>query len=216
VRLEEVGIKGGTLHATVRIENATGHKLPTAYPSRRAWIRFSVLDGDGTPVFESGRLKADGSIAGNDNDRDPDRYEPHRRVIDDPEQVQIYEAIMADPDGNVTTGLITAIRYVKDSRLPPHGFDKTTAGNDIAVQGAAMDDPDFTSGGDATRYEADVSGARGPFTVRAELMYQPVAFRWAHNLAGYDAAEPQRFVRMYEQLSDRSAILLAAGEAAVD
>jgi hypothetical protein len=33
--------------------------------------------------------------------------------------VQIYEAVMAGPDGAVTTGLLTAVRFVKDNRLLP-------------------------------------------------------------------------------------------------
>jgi len=41
--------------------------------------------------------------------------------------------------------------------------------------------------------------ARGPFKVEAELWFQPIGFRWAHNLAPYKAAEPQRMVRYYEE-----------------
>jgi hypothetical protein len=45
--------------------------------------------------------------------------------------------------------------------------------------------------------------------VTAELLYQPVGFRWAHNLASYKAAEPQRFVTYYDQASRQSAIVIA-------
>ena len=45
-----------------------------------------------------------------------------------------------------------ASRYLKDNRLLPHGFDKRTAEPDIAVHGAALDDPDFTGAGDRVRY----------------------------------------------------------------
>ena len=55
----------------VQVENLSGHKLPTAYPSRRAWLHFAVRDGNGRVVFESGALNPDGSIVGNDNDEDP-------------------------------------------------------------------------------------------------------------------------------------------------
>jgi hypothetical protein len=45
-----------------------------------------------------------------------------------------------------------------------------------------------------------------------ELWYQPVGYRWAHNLAPYKAAEPQRFVSYYESASRKSALILAKAE----
>ena len=66
--------------------------------------------------------------------------------------MQIYESVMVGPDGAVTTGLLTALRYVKDNRLLPHGFDKRTADKDVAVHGDAEGDADFTGGGDRIRY----------------------------------------------------------------
>ena len=59
-------------------------------------------------------------------------------------------------------------------------------------------------------YRVDVTNAIGPFTIDAEVWYQSIGFRWAQNLRGYTAAEPQRFVRYYEQMAPASAIRLAA------
>ena len=215
VEAEAVRRSGTSLEAVIRIRNKAGHKLPSAYPSRRAWLHVTVTDSDGTVVFESGRLRSDGSIAGNDNDEDPRRHEPHHDVLDDPSKVQIYEGILADPDGRVTTGLLTATHYTKDNRLLPTGFDKTTAAEDIAVQGAAADDADFAGGGDVVRYRVDMQGADGPFTVEAALWYQPIAYRWARNLAPYDALETRRFVRYYESMAAQSGVVLDRDRAEV-
>jgi hypothetical protein len=197
----------------VRVENLGGHKLPTAYPSRRAWLHVVVRDGSGHVVFESGALNADGSIVGNDNDEDPLKYEPHYREITRPEQVEIYEPILKDSEGRVTTGLLHAVGYLKDNRLLPHGFDKATAVTDIAVTGGAADDPAFTDKGSTVRYAVSTGDATGPFKMEAELWYQPIGFRWAHNLAPYNASEPQRMVRYYELAARKSAMVLARAEA---
>jgi hypothetical protein len=174
----------------------------------------TVRDGSGEAVFESGALDPAGWIAGNDNDADPDRYEPHYTTITAPDQVQIYEAIMADPSGAVTTGLLRAVRFAKDNRVLPRGFDKATAEDDIAVQGAAAADADFAGGSDRVRYSVDVAGREGPFRVEAALRYQPIAYRWALNLDPYDTPETDRFVRFYTAMSDESAVTLASAEAA--
>ena len=82
-----------------------------------------------------GRSIADGSIVGNDNDADPLRFEPHYSEITSPQQVEIYEPILKDSEGRVTTGLLHAVGYLKDNRLLPTGFNKSTAEKDIAVTG---------------------------------------------------------------------------------
>ncbi|HEY1987067.1 MAG TPA: hypothetical protein VGG85_16755 [Terracidiphilus sp.] len=197
----------------VHAENLTGHKLPTAYPSRRVWLHVTVRDQQGRAVFESGALNADGSIVGNENDADPSRFEPHYTEITKPDEVEIFEPILGDSQGHVTTGLLTAVNYLKDNRLLPSGFDKRTATHDIAVVGGAGEDKNFTDKGSTIRYVVDTSSASGPFHVEAELWYQPVGYRWAHNLAPYKAAEPQRFVSYYEAASRKSAVALAKAEA---
>jgi len=201
----------GRLNLEVVVTNRAGHKLPTAYPSRRAWLHVELRDANGKLLFTSGALRPDGSIDGNDNDRDPRAFEPHHRAIETPEQVQIYEAILLDARSQVTTGLISTVRYAKDNRLLPRGFDKRSAGADFAVRGAAEDDPDFEGGGDRVLYRPLLpADAAGPFQVKVELLYQPIGFRWAHNLGGYRAAaEPARFLGYYTAMSGSSATTLA-------
>jgi hypothetical protein len=213
VSVSDVEVNGGTLHALVTVQNMTGHKLPTAYPSRRAWLHFVVRDADGQVVFESGKLREDGSIVGNDNDDDPAKFEPHYSKIERADQVEIYEDIMQDQSGHVTTGLLHAVSYVKDNRVLPTGFDKKTAPGDIAVVGGAAEDANFTGGEDRVEYSVWVGNARGPLKVEAELWYQPIGFRWAHNLLMYNAMEPQRFVRCYDSLALSNAVLLAHAQA---
>ena len=87
----------------------------------------------------------------------------------------------------LTTGLLSGARYVKDNRPLPRGFDKTTASDDIAVRGEASADPNFGSAGDQLRYVLDLPTAPGPLTIGVELRYQPIGYRWAQNLGGYDA-----------------------------
>ncbi|HEX6203837.1 MAG TPA: hypothetical protein VF100_12605 [Thermoanaerobaculia bacterium] len=205
----------GEVAVDVTVVNLAGHKLPTAYPSRRAWLHLVVRDAAGAVVFESGAPRPDGSIAGNDNDADPAVHEPHHDAITAPGQVQIYETILAAPDGTLTTGLLTATGYAKDNRLLPRGFAKTAAPADVAVHGTALADADFTAGGDRVRYRVAVGAAPRPLRVEARLWYQPIAHRWAENLAAYDAAETARFVRMYRAVAGESAIVLAAAEVAV-
>jgi cytochrome c551/c552 len=197
----------------VHVENYGGHKLPTAYPSRRAWLHVVVRDSSGRVVFESGALNPNGSIVGNDNDEDPLKFEPHYREITSPDQVEIYEPILKDSEGHVTTGLLKAVGYLKDNRLLPHGFDKATAEKDIAVTGGAADDPNFNDHGSTVRYVVSTAGATGPFQVEAELWFQPIGFRWAHNLEPYHADEPQRMVRYYESAARKSAMVLAKAQA---
>jgi hypothetical protein len=196
------------LEEAVTVINLGGHKLPTAYPARRVWLHVVVRDRDGRTVFESGALNADGSIVGNDNDADPSKFEPHYREIRRPDQVQIYESILGDVNGKVTTGLLFAASYLKDNRILPRGFDKSTAAPDIAVRGDALADPDFTDRGHIIKYSVELGHAAGPFEVDVELWYQPIGYRWANNLKPYDAEEPRRFTGYYDATGAGGAVLL--------
>jgi len=210
IAIDNASVAAGRLQADITVQNLSGHKFPTAYPSRRVWLHVTVKDRNGATVFESGALDPTGLIRGNDNDADATKYEPHYTEITAPDQVQIYEDIMVDQTGKLTTGLLSAVRYVKDNRLLPRGFNKQKADAEIAVQGTATQDQDFVAGGDKIRYSANLAAnAQGPFQVEAELWFQPIGYRWANNLKPYNAEEPKRFVGYYESMSSGSAVRIA-------
>jgi hypothetical protein len=208
IAIPNATFRNGRVEADISVINLGGHKLPTAYPSRRVWIHLTVRDRNDRLIFESGAFNRDGSITGNDNDEDPLRFEPHYAEITNPDQVQIYESVMGDPEGRPTTGLLTALRFIKDNRLLPRGFDKQSADAQIGVVGEALSDPDFGSEGDTIHYVVEMGNAQGPFRVEAELWFQPISYRWAMNLKPYEVMEPQRFVRYYEAAAEHSAIVL--------
>ena len=172
-----------------------------------------VTDAAGAVLFESGGLRPDGSIIGNDNDVDGTRFEPHHATIEREDQVQIYEDIMVDSGGVPTTGLLRGVRYIKDNRLLPAGMVKAQASDDIAVRGDAQSDADFDGGGDRVLYRVDARNARGAIKVEAVLQFQSIGYRWAQNLRAYDAAEPRRFIGYFEATASASAEQVASATA---
>ncbi|MDX1643756.1 MAG: hypothetical protein R3244_05295 [Thermoanaerobaculia bacterium] len=216
VHLEEVRWLPEGIEIAVVVENLAGHKLPTAYPSRRAWLHLVLTDAAGRTVFESGAFSRDGSIEGNDNDGDAASWEPHYERIRTADEVQIYEAILLDVDGEVTTGLLSGLDYGKDNRLLPRGFDPRSAPREIAIHGRATSDDGFAPGSHQVLYSPHLGTFTAPLRIDVELWYQPIGYRWAENLASYEAAETARFVAYYRALAADSAIVLARDSMAVE
>jgi Cytochrome c554 and c-prime len=106
-----------TAFVEARLVNLVGHKFPSGYPSRRAFVRVFALDADGDTLFQSGAWDGTNELVGHDA-----TYEPHYDVITQPDQVQIYEMVMGDVNGDVTTVLERAASTIKDNRLVPQGF----------------------------------------------------------------------------------------------
>ena len=206
VVIERASMAGAALEFDIAVRNLTGHKFPTGYPSRRAWLHVTVRDREGRVLFESGRVTATGLVQGNDSDAASSGFEPHYDEITRADQVQTYESVMGTPAGAPTTGLLQATQYLKDNRLLPRGFEKATAAPEIAVYGAAAVDPDFTGEGDRVRYRVAAAAAA---VVEVELRYQPISYRWAQNLASYKAAEPKNFLEYYNAVAPASSVVVA-------
>ena len=191
-------LSGNKLIIKVLVTNKTGHKLPSGYPSRRAYLHVVVTNERGEIVFESGRLNSDGSIQGVATDEDTATFEPHYNAITKADQVQVYEAIMEDSDGNVTHTLLRANDYAKDNRLLPTGFDKTTASDDIKVAGLAQNDSSFVGGSDSLNYSITVPSG-GQYYVLVELNYQPLAYGHIQDLfKSVELKEVDEFKTMFD------------------
>ncbi|MCP3914489.1 MAG: hypothetical protein GY711_02905 [bacterium] len=98
--IEDVQRRGERLGLSLRVENRTGHKLPTGYPSRRVWVRATVRDANGRLVDQEGSVLPT-ELAGG-----PVRS--HRDTVRDSNEVATFEAIMADVDGLPTHTLLRA------------------------------------------------------------------------------------------------------------
>ncbi|MDP3876580.1 MAG: multiheme c-type cytochrome [Methylobacter sp.] len=184
------------LNFTLKINSNTGHKLPSAYPSRRVVLHVTVKDAQNNIVFESGKINANGSIVGVDADTNRTTFEPHYELITAPDQVQVYEAIMGDNLNQVTYTLLRGMVYLKDNRLLPQGFNKAAAPNDIKVVGDALTDANFVGGSDDISYR--ISGLTGNnYQVEAELVHQPIAYSFAQDLFVESDAEVEDFKTMF-------------------
>jgi hypothetical protein len=210
LEVQESGRSGSRLTVDLRVDNLSGHKLPTGFPSRRVWLHVRVTDSVGQLVFESGGWNPDGSIVGNDAEADPTTYEPHYFAVVSPEQVQIYEAVLQGSSGQLTTTLFDAIRYVKDNRLLAAGYQKSAPYPDLAVRGRALEDMDFDEGSDQIQYVVDVGTGTGPFTVTAELLYQSVSSVWLSGLGESAGEEVDRFLEYARAVENSPEVLATA------
>jgi len=209
IQIENIDFLSGFLSFDIRVENLAGHKLPTAYPSRRAWLHILIADELGNIIFQSGEANPDGSITGNINDFDPEKYEPHYEIITQQDEVQIYEPILIDEYGNITTSLLSALSYAKDNRLLPRGIYHDNKNQAINPKGNAKNDQNFSNGMDITSFSVAIPAAIN-LRIFAELLYQPIGYRWAENHDIYRSDESNRFLTLYRENSNKSYVTLSS------
>ena len=196
-------LTNSTLAFTLNITSTTGHKLPSAYPSRRVILHVKVKDAANKIVFESGKINNNGSIEGVDADSDNSKFEPHYDVIDSEDKVQIYEAIMGNNQNEVTYTLLRGMTYLKDNRILPAGFNKTTAPQDVKVVGDALNDSNFIGGSDQVAYH--IKGLTdNHYTVEAELIHQPISYAFAQDLSNEPTNEGDDFKLMFDNSNFKS------------
>jgi len=155
------------------------------------------------------------SIDGNDNDADPTRFEPHYREITSSDQVQIYEPILGDASGPGNHGPSLGSRIPQGQSPAAHRLPEGDR-RKRHCRGLAKPrrTPTFTGSGKPGAVLRAGRRCTGPVSrSRAELWYQPIGFRWAHNLGAYEAPEPGRFVHYYDSMSSSTAVVLARAEA---
>ena len=184
------------LEVIIDVRNRTGHKLPTAYPSRRLWLHVKVMNAAGRVLFESG----DWDPATSELRRAP-ADQPHYSRITRPDQVMIYEAEHADLQGNPTASLLRAARYRKDNRILPRGFDRKRVSlpDGALVQQlepvAVASDPDFVPGSDRILY--DIRCQERPARVVVEALYQSIKPGHARHTAAQPNEDASRFQSLY-------------------
>ena len=192
IEIEHVESTGEGLRAVVRVDNLAGHDLPSGVGFRRLFIEFSVLDRDGHALWTSGRTDGLGQLLGADgaplaSEHYPSaEFEPHHQLIRSEDDVQIYEEVVADELGVVTTGFLHRWFDRKDNRIPPRGFRWDSIyvepPYDVAPKGEALLDPDYVRDDPSTPLEgSDVITYEVPLTpetrkratsVRARLISQ--------------------------------------------
>jgi hypothetical protein len=94
--------------------------------------------------------------------------------------------------------------------MPAFG-DALGAGQRLGSTGRRSAIRTSTGGGDRIRYRLDLPEPR-PYEVEVELRYQTIGYRWAQNLAAYDALEPQRFLSYSRSMPNVSSLVVAAAQ----
>ncbi len=211
VKLDSLGTDSA--YISVSLVNKAGHKFPSGYPSRRAFVQFAVTSGTDT-LFESGMLQPDYEVSGQGS-----AIEPHYNVISRPDEVQIYEMVMGDVNGNFTTVLERADVHLKDNRIPPLGFSTQYASYDTTKIVGVTADADFNknaagtegTGADVVHYHIPLNGFSGTLKVSSALYYQSIPPRWFSEMFNLNSQPINDFKSMY-QAADKTPVLVAADE----
>lgn len=205
-------LNGDSVDFQVLLSNKAGHKFPSGYPSRRAWIEFEVQNEAGETLFHSGATNADYSLPDEDAN-----FEPHYDWINAPGQVQIYELVPGDVTGAFTNVLERGHVGLKDNRLTPQGFRTDDPVYDTTlIIGAALTDPNFNrdadglegSGSDLVHYRIPTNGYTGHLKVTARVWYQSLPPKWMMPMFAYSSPEIDSFKVMFDA-ADRSPVLIA-------
>ncbi len=213
VTLDGLAWDGSRLTGTVKVENLTGHKFPSGYPSRRAWLHLEVLDASGATLFEAGAHDADGRVLGTDGLPLPSEavggsFAAHRSVIATPADVVLWEAIQGDKDDQPVIALLRAVRYLKDTRLLPAGWRADGAYAERTAPVGTSGDTDFIAGSDTVAFDLPLGAA--PAEVVATVRYQVLGARWAAELFAAETPDVRAFEAM---VKDVGLTTEAAGEA---
>ncbi len=206
-----------TAKFALKLTNLAGHKFPSGYPARRAFIQFVVETESGDTVFISGKMDDEYEVVG----QNP-TYEPHYQVISSEDEVQIYEMVLGDVNGDVTTVLVRAKTPLKDNRLPPLGFSTSHPAYDTTLIAGIGNDTDFNhengvegSGSDMVYFHVPMSGELSLLKVTANVYYQPTPPKWMKEMFGETTPEIETFRSMFAA-ADRMPVLVKSSALMVE
>lgn len=200
MELETLDRTPDTAFFALSLENLAGHKFPSGYPSRRAFVEFLVKNEAGDTLFISGKTDNNFAII----DEAPN-YEPHYTVINSESQAQIYEMVAGDLNGDFTSVLERAAYMLKDNRLPPLGFNSQTAVYDTTkIVGKALTDDNFNkieqeegTGKDIIYYHIPLNGNLEALDISAKVFYQSLPPRWMEEIFAESTPEIEVFREMF-------------------
>ena len=192
------------LHIKVRVQNLAGHRLPSSFPGRRMWLRLRLRDAAGQLLWASGEhdekgriLAANGVVLAAERVGGP--VLPHRRVIHDENQVQVYESVPADGQGRRSRTMLGTVGHLKDNRLMPQGWRADGPDAALIAPAGLGGDGDFGAGGDQLSWRlADIHLS---VTVEVSLLYQPLGARHLAELLAVDEPEVRQLKKLLDTAS---------------
>lgn len=214
IAIEAVQNTGGAFSFDVNVENLTGHKLPTAHPTRRAWLQVLVRGEGGAVLFASGATDEMGRIVGAkgkplSSELAGGPIAAHRDTVRTADQVAIYQAVMSDADGAPTHTLLRGASWLMDNRLLPKGWSSDHPDAMKTAPIGVKGDTNFEAGRDRVRFEIPTWG-KSPASVEVALLYQPLSARWAAELLRWETPEIDTFRQLYERAELSPEVLATA------
>jgi len=198
-------VDGQSFVTEVTVTNKTGHRFPSGVGFRRLFIEFDVIDGSGKTVWSSGATNDEGFIVDNSGSILETEYigtsrnmkgpsQPHfygkEHPITSSNQVQIYEELIKDSNGNLTTSFIRRDAIVKENRLLPKGWTREGPAplsfngeflHSTFPEGDAANDPSYLNGSGTSKVRYAIPLSQLPkgvdlskLTVKATLYYQSI------------------------------------------
>lgn len=190
---------GDDVELAVRVENLTGHKLPTGYPEgRRMWLEVQATDPSGAVVFQSGAYD-----------------DAEARLVEDP-QIRAYRVRMA-AEGREGFHFILQDELLEDSRIPPRGFvpdpDTRPVGRDYPV----LEGGSLASWDDAPYVVTLPAGLEGVVSVRATLWYQTTSREYVESLRDENVTDDrgQRLHTLWQRYDRSPPVEMATASARI-
>ena len=211
MNLEFVERTTDTAFFQVNILNKTGHKFPSGYPARRAFLEFIVETEEGETLFASGNYDDENyELFAQNAD-----YEPHYQTIVSEDQAQIYEFVFGDVNNEVSTVLLRGNIALKDNRLVPEGFlTEHFTYDTVSIVGNALTDPDFNiesgvegSGTDIVHYHVPLNGNTDNLIITARFFYQSTPPKWMQEMLDESTPEIELFRGQFDA-ADRTPFLI--------